>query len=278
MTPAAEAKARENGDPAYLIIDTESVPDGKLLAAVKHPGENVAPEEAVRRLQDDLRAKSSSGSDFVPVPFQFPVAICILRVGADFGLQAVTRVDEPHYKPRQIVEQFWSGLAKMLEKYKGRVRLVSFNGRGFDLPLLEMAAFRYGCTFPPAYTQSRKRFDSMHIDVMEFLSNYGAIRMGLGQNVLSKLLGKPGKMEVSGNQVYPMFLEGKLDAINDYCMFDTLDLYFVFLRTRVMTGELTLAREHELVLKAKEFLTARVEQIPALRRYLDSWGDWNPWP
>src|SRR6185369_5073885 len=111
-------------------------------------------------------------------------------------------------------------------------------GRGFDLPLLEMAAFRYGCSFPRDYHQIRKRFDSNHLDVMEFLSNYGAIRMGVGQNLLSKLLGKPGKMDVDGSQVHKMYLEGKIEEINDYCMFDTLDLYFIFLRTRVMTGEL----------------------------------------
>ena len=65
-------------------------------------------------------------------------------------------------------------------------------------------------------------------------------RMNGGLDLLSKLLGKPGKLEIRGDQVYAMFLEGKIQEINDYCAFDTLDTYFVLLRTRVLTGELTL--------------------------------------
>jgi hypothetical protein len=61
-------------------------------------------------------------------------------------------------------------------------------------------------------------------------------------------------------------------------MFDTLDTYFVFLRTRVLTGELTLDCEHQLVNNAKQWITSKVPELPALQRYLDNWGDWEPWP
>jgi hypothetical protein len=102
--------------------------------------------------------------------------------------------------------------------------------------------------------------------------------MNGGLNVLAKLLGKPGKMSVAGDQVYLMYLEGKTEQINDYCMFDTLDTYFIFLRTRVMIGEFSLEEEHKLVLHAKEFIQARVPQYPALQQYVDNWSDWQPWP
>ena len=75
-----------------------------------------------------------------------------------------------------------------------------------------------------------------------------------------------------------MHREGKLQEINDYCMCDTLDTYFVFLRTRVLTGDLTLEREHELVTQAKAWITAKVAEVPALQQYLNNWGDWDPWP
>jgi 3'-5' exonuclease len=113
---------------------------------------------------------------------------------------------------------------------------------------------------------------------MDWLANYGALRVTGGLNVLSKLLGTPGKMGVSGDQVYQMYLDGKIAAINDYCTFDTLDTYFIFLRTRVMTGELTLAEEHQLVLGAKALIQARTAQFPALQQYVDHWEEWNPWP
>ena len=264
--------------PAYLIIDTESVPDGKLLAKVKYADDNLTPEQAVARAQEEARAASSSGSDFLPVTFQVPVAACVLRVGADYGLQAVTCLDAPQFRPQKITEQFWGGVVSYRSKYRQRIKLVTFNGRGFDLPLLEVAAFRYGITGRDHFANRRKRFDGWHLDLMDWLTNYGAFRMVGGLNLLSKLLGKPGKMSIQGDQVYQMHQAGKAQEINDYCMFDTLDTYFVFLRTRVLSGELALADEHHAVEKAKAWVQSKTAELPALKQYLDNWGDWAPWP
>jgi hypothetical protein len=75
-----------------------------------------------------------------------------------------------------------------------------------------------------------------------------------------------------------MYQAGKKQEINDYCMCDVLDTYFVFLRTRVLGGELTLEQEQELVARAKEWISAKSTDQPALQQYLSSWGDWQPWP
>src|SRR2546430_8631799 len=130
-----------NGTPGYLVFDTESVPDGKLLALVKYAGDGIGPDEAIRRAQVEARERSFSGSDFLPVSFQVPVATCVLRVGDDFRLQGLTCLDAPEFRPRKIVEAFWSGVASYRAKYPERIKLVTFNGRGFDLPLFELAAF-----------------------------------------------------------------------------------------------------------------------------------------
>ncbi len=219
---------------AFLILDTESVPDGRLIAQVKYPGEQLTPEEAIAKAQAEARQLSPTGSDFLPVTFQYPVAVCVVRVGADLRLQAVTCLDEPHFRPREIVSKFWRGL----DFY--RAKLVSFNGRGFDLPLLELAAFRYGCSAQGHFSSSRNRYGGNHLDLMDWLGNYGACRLAGGLDVLAKLVGKPGKMDVSGEQVYEMHRAGRHQDVNDYCLFDTLDTYFVFLRTRVLNGDLSL--------------------------------------
>jgi predicted PolB exonuclease-like 3'-5' exonuclease len=273
MTPADPAVA-----PAFLVLDTESVPDGKLLAEVRYPGEALSPDEAVARAQAEARDRSVTGSDFLPVSFHYAVAVCVLRVGADFGLQALTCLDAPHYRPRKIVEAFWAGLAGYRGRYKERIKLVTFNGRCFDLPLLELAAFRYGCGGRDYFHSSRNRLGGGHLDLLDWLTNYGAVRMSGGLDLLSKMLGKPGKMEVSGEHVARLHREGKVQQINDYCMFDTLDTYFVFLRTRVLTGDLTLEQEHILAMRARACLAAKVRELPALQHYLDNWGEWNPWP
>jgi predicted PolB exonuclease-like 3'-5' exonuclease len=267
----------ENDSTAFLVLDTESVPDGRLLSLVKYPDEALGPEEAVERARAEARERSPDGSDFLPVTFQYPVAVCVLRVGADFRIQAIKCLDTPHFRPQKIVEEFWRGVNCYKEKHGNRVKLVTFNGRSFDLPLLELAAFRFGCTSTDYFLNSRNRFNG-ELDLMDWLTNYGAYRLAGGLNLFSKLLGKPGKMDVAGDQVYALYQQGKTQEINDYCMFDTLDTYFVFLRTRVLRGDISLEEEHALVIRAKAWITAKVAEVPALRKYLDNWGDWQPWP
>jgi predicted PolB exonuclease-like 3'-5' exonuclease len=268
---SAEIRARRTARPAnapataFLILDTESVPDGRLLSRVKYPGENLSPEAAIDRAQAEAREQSRDGSDFLPVTFQVPVSICVLRVASDFTLQALTALDAPHYRPEEMVRKFWQGVAH----YKAR--LVTFNGRGFDMPLLELAAFRQGLSARDYFYNSRNRFNGNHIDLCDWLSNYGACRLAGGLNLLAKLLGKPGKMEVAGDQVYAMHRAGQLQQINDYCMCDTLDTYFVFLRTRVLLGEMPLELERLLVQKARTWLAGKAAEVPALRQYLDRW-------
>jgi predicted PolB exonuclease-like 3'-5' exonuclease len=255
----------------FLVFDTESVPDGRLIARVKYPRESVTPEEAIVRAQAEAREQSRDGSDFLPVTFQVPVAVCVLRLGKDFTPQGLTCLDAPHFRPPEIVRQFWRGVAHYQD-----ARLVTFNGRGFDLPLLELAAFDHGCSARDYFYRSRNRFQGNHIDLMDWLSNYGAYRLAGGLSMLAArgAGGNPpgcGKLDVSGDQVYEMFKAGKLGEINEYCMFDTVDTYFVFLRTRILTGDLTPENERALARRARTWLGAKAEELPALRTYLEAW-------
>jgi predicted PolB exonuclease-like 3'-5' exonuclease len=278
MKAADFSTASENQEAtAFLVLDTESIPDGRLLSLVKYPNENLSPAEAIQRAQAEARELSAKGSDFLPVSFQVPVAVCILRVGTDFRLQAVRCLDAPQFRPPKIVEEFWRGLVHYKAKTDNRAKLVTFNGRGFDLPLLELAAFRYGCCASDYFLSSRNRYTG-ELDLLDWLTNYGACRLAGGLDLFSKILGKPGKMEVSGSQVYAMYLAGRIQEINDYCMFDTLDTYFVFLRTRVLRGDISLEQEQTLVAAGKAWITDKAAELPALRRYLENWGDWQPWP
>jgi 3'-5' exonuclease len=272
--PVVRPVADDADAPRFLILDTESVPDGRLLGLVKYAADGLSGEEAVDRARKEAQERSVSGSDFLPVAFQYPVAVCVLRVGSDFRIQSIRCLDAPEFRPSEIVRKFWQGVARY-----PRAKLVTFNGRSFDLPLLELAAFRYGCCGQMHFQSNRNRYGGNHLDLLDWLTNYGACRLAGGLNLLSKILGKPGKMAIAGDQVYSMYLADQKQAINDYCMFDTLDTYFVFLRTRVMAGEITLAEEQALVRdECKSWLAARVPECPALQQYLDNWGDWEAWP
>jgi 3'-5' exonuclease len=121
----------------YLVFDIESVADGELVSKLRYPGQGLSAADAVRRYRDELMAKYET--DFIPYTFQVPVSVIVAKVAADFSLIDIVALDEPHFRSHVITENFWRGW----EAYK-RPTLVSFNGRTFDLPLLELAAFRYG--------------------------------------------------------------------------------------------------------------------------------------
>ena len=133
----------------YLVFDTESVADAALVAKLRYAAEGLSPGEAVRRYRDELMEKYES--DFIPYSFQVPISVVVGKVTAEFRLEDVVVLDEPQFRPHVITENFWRGW----EKYR-RPTLVSFNGRGFDLPLLELAAFRYGVSVPGWFQSHRQ--------------------------------------------------------------------------------------------------------------------------
>jgi predicted PolB exonuclease-like 3'-5' exonuclease len=263
----------------FLVFDVESVADGALVSKVRYPGENLAPADAIRKYRDELLAKYET--DFIPYTFQFPISVVVAKVASDLRLIDLVALDDPEFRPHVIAEHFWRGW----EVYK-RPTLVSFNGRSFDVPLLELAAFRYGLNLQRwfnvngrTYEQPRNRYNTeAHLDVYDVLTNFGAARFNGGLNLAASILGKPGKMEVQGHMVQDLYDDGKLAEINDYCRCDVLDTYFVFLRSCVLLGNISLTREQELVDAAQAWLQERSETSPAYAAYLERWGDWtNPW-
>ena len=262
----------------YFVFDIESVADPELVAKIHYAGKEIEPKAAVRRYRDELMEKN--GSDFIPYTFQIPISVAIAKITADYRLNDLVTLDEPQFRPHEICSLFWRGW-----RHYGFPTLVSFNGRGFDIPLLELTAFRYGISIPAWFALEQKTFEQprnryntkAHLDLCDILTNFGATRFNGGLNLAANLLGKPGKMEVQGNMVQDMYEAGELGKINDYCRCDVLDTYFIFLRTMVMLGNLSLQREQELVRETKEWLEQRAE-TPAFTLYLEHWGDWlNPW-
>lgn len=269
----AEAKVR------YLVFDVESAADGKLVAEIRYPHQKLDPSAAISQYRQ--QRFEETGSEFIPHTFQYPICIVVAKIDADFRLIDVVALDEPQFRPHVMTEYFWRGW----ECY-GRPTLVTFNGRSFDIPLLELAAFRYGISIPTwfdsegkSWNQPRNRYNiQSHLDLQELLSNFGAVRFNGGLNLTASLLGKPGKMDIDGNMVQQLFDEGKRSEISQYCRCDVLDTYFVFLRSLVLTGAMVRDQEEQLVAEAKSWLLDRADDVPAFATYLDHWEDWpNPW-
>ncbi len=263
----------------YLVFDIESVADGELVSKVHYPGEGLSSEQAIARYRAELLEQQ--GSDFIPYTYQLPAAIVVAKVAADYELVDLVALDEPEYRPHVMVSKFWKGW----DLYH-HPTLVSFNGRTFDIPLLELAAFRFGLdlrrwfdTTAKNWDQPRNRYNlNSHYDLQEVLTNMGATRFSGGLNLAANLLGRPGKMDISGYMVQDLFDAGGIGEITDYCRCDVLDTYFVFLRTQVVLGKLTLDSEQERIERAMAWIEARVDEVPIFGAYLANCVCWsNPW-
>ena len=79
-----ETRMSQAAEAGYLVFDIEAIPDGNLVAKVRFPGQEISPKEAIRLAQDQEKAKSPTGSDFLPPTLQKPISICVIRVGKDF--------------------------------------------------------------------------------------------------------------------------------------------------------------------------------------------------
>ena len=262
--------------PAYLVFDVEAVADGQLVSQVRYPGENLTPEDAIARFREERLEQTDS--DFLPPTYMLPISVAIAKVASDFRLIDLTVLDAPAFRPYEITKRFWQGWS-----HYNRPVLVTFNGRGYDLPVLELAAFRYGLNLPAwfnvharSFEQSRNRYNThAHIDLMDLISNFNAFRVSGGLNLLANIIGKPGKTGVEGSQIQDLYDAGKVDQINDYCRCDVLDTYFVFLRSRVLIGKLSLDEEQNIVAETKTWLEEQSKTTPGYRHYLNHWGDWQ---
>ena len=266
-------------DTASLVFDIESVADGELIARLRYPGEKLDPHAAVKKYREELLVEN--GKDFIPYTYQLPVSLVVAKVSSSYQLMDLVALDEKESRPHEIVRGFWEGWRRY-----NKPQLVSFNGRGFDMPLLELAAFRFGIQITDWFAEHRRNFDqpryrynmSAHFDLHEWLTNNGASRFNGGLSLAANLIGKPGKMDVSGHMVQDLWDAGRANDIHDYCRADVLDTYFVFLRSRVLVGEISIKQEHERIEEARAWIERSAKEHPGLNRYLSAWGDWkSPW-
>ena len=267
------------GNVRYLVFDIESIADGALISKIRYPDETLSPAEAIVKYSGELMEKF--GSEFIPYTYHLPVSIAVAKIDATFNLIDIVTLDEPKYRPHVMTKLFWDGW-----RAYDKPALVTFNGRTYDIPLLELSAYRYGISIPEwfnifakSWENPRNRFNhSAHLDLQEVITNFGATRLNGGLNLCANLVGRPGKMGVAGHMVQQLHDEGKFSEINAYCRCDVLDTYFVMLRCAVVMGQITLEEEREKINATNEWLEANAEKHPVYRDYLEGCSEWdNPW-
>jgi 3'-5' exonuclease len=204
-----------------------------------------------------LLERSSQQSDFFPIPFHVPIAIGTLQADENYRIKSLGCLGTDRLTEQELIPRFW-------QIFETCQTMVTFNGRGFDLPVLETRALKYGLSLPRYFGtldtrnyRGNRYSDRFHIDLCDFLGNFGAVYRRGSLDVLSKLIGLPGKYMIAGEDVEYLHRQGRQKEINQYCMTDVLQTYLLFLRVELLRGKLNPSSYQESVTAARSELTQR---------------------
>jgi 3'-5' exonuclease len=208
---------------SYLVFDIETIPDRELWKS----------EEAPKK-----RGAAAGETAFPPHYVHIPIAIGYALLSDELELQQMGVAG---------TLAFGSDEARLLSAFhtfadQAQAVLVTYNGRGFDLPVLSLRSFRHGIGqgwYSPAH---RKKYsEERHIDLMEQLTEYGAIPFkGFSLDKVAKLVGLPGKMGFDGAMVEAAFAAGKAKEIETYAVSDVAQTALVFMRYMLMRGRIAI--------------------------------------
>jgi predicted PolB exonuclease-like 3'-5' exonuclease len=212
-TPSAE----------YLIVDIETVPDSERWIRPEPPhGEAAFPPTWAHRI-------IVIGYLWLDHAYRFK------RCGViESDRDATASTDE---RERALL----AGFSRLVRD--ARPVLVTYNGRSFDLPVMVMRALCHAVPLPWYYRDRERRYrysEDGHLDLCDWLADHGASRAGK-LDAVARLIGLPGKVGVDGSQVDGLYQAGKLAAIEHYCLADVAQTALLFLRFRLLQGQLAPA-------------------------------------
>ncbi len=256
-----------------LVFDIETIPDVAGIRALNGLPAELSDFEVAEFAFQQRRA--GNGSDFLQHNLQRVVTIsCVLRNANQFK---VFSLSEPDCGEGEIIQRFFDGV----ERYSPQI--VSWNGGGFDLPVLHYRGLIHGVSAPRYwdqgdgdYNDSRdfkwnnyiSRYHNRHLDLMDLLAMYQP-RASARLDEMAKLMGYPGKLGMDGGAVWQAWQDGRVAEIRDYCETDVVNTYLVYLGFQLMRGHLDKAAHDAEVVLVRESLQ-RIE-APHWKVYLDAW-------
>jgi predicted PolB exonuclease-like 3'-5' exonuclease len=257
-----------------LVFDIETVPDVAGLRVLRGADASATDE---RVLADEIALRAADGrSDFLPHYLQRVITISCVYRGAD-GLRVHSFVDRAlpgaASDEARIVQQFFSSIDKRVPQ------LVSWNGGGFDLPVLHYRGLMHGVVASKywdfgeddrefKFNNYISRYHHRHLDLMDLLALYQP-RANAPLDAMAKLCGLPGKLGMDGAAVHAAWLQGRIDDIRRYCETDVMNTYLLYCRYQLMRGGLTTP-EHEQEMALVRETLAQLDE-PHWREYLAAW-------
>jgi predicted PolB exonuclease-like 3'-5' exonuclease len=252
-----------------LAFDIETIPDIAGLRLLHGLPATLADAEVAEFAFQKQRAKN--GSDFLPHHLQRVIVIsCAMRSDEGFRVWSLA---EPKSGEGDIIQRFYDGVGKYTPQ------IVSWNGGGFDLPVLHYRGLIHNVHAPRYWDMGEddrdfkwnnyiSRYHTRHLDLMDLLAMYQP-RANAPLDELARLMGLPGKLGMDGGAVWGAWLNGEIDGIRDYCETDVVNTYMVYLRFQLMRGQLNLTAHAEEV----AFVQAELARIdaPHWREFLAAW-------
>jgi len=255
-----------------LVFDLETIPDVDGLRRLR-PEWAALDDSAVARAALAERRERTGGSDFLQHHLHRIVAIgCAFRDDSGFRVRCLGSPEDGEGK---LVQDFF----RVVDRHSPQ--LVSWNGGGFDLPVLHYRGLVHGVTAARYWDQGEddrdfkwnnyiSRYHARHLDLMDLLALYQP-RATVALDDLAKLCGFAGKVGLDGSRVWQAYQDGDLARIRDYCETDVVNTYLVHCRFQKMRGQLTeaaYAQEMKLV-------RAALADSPGAhwRAFLAAWAD-----
>lgn len=251
-----------------LVFDIETIPD---VAGARRLDENLATLSDLDVVQATIR--QNNNNEFLPHYLHRIVAISVVFRSAE--KLEVLSLGKVQSGEREIIHQFFAAI----EKYTPM--LISWNGSGFDLPVLHYRALFHKIEAPCywetgeenrdfRYNNYLSRYHYRHLDLMDILAGYQT-RANAPLHGIATLLGLPGKMGMDGSQVWTKFQENKIEEIRDYCETDVLNTYLVFLHFELMRGKINERQFQSECELLKEYLQHNAEKKKHFLEFLQSW-------
>ena len=252
-----------------LVFDIETVPDVAGLRRVSALSPELTDADVLDWALQQRRA--ASGNEFVPPYLQRVVAIaCALREGEILRVASVGAAGDGE---AELIRRFFD----LIDRHTPQ--LVSWNGGGFDLPVLCHRAIIHGLTAAKfwdwgdddrefKFNSYLGRYHTRHLDLMDVLALYQP-RNYAGLDAMARLSGFPGKLGLAGSEVQGAFAAGRIEEIRRYCETDVLNTYLLYLRFQLLRGTLSPDEHASEVALVREKLGASKE--PHWREFLDAW-------
>lgn len=252
-----------------FVFDIETVPDvatGRRLLGL----EGLSDEAVANAMMSQI--KEATGQGFVKHHLQKIVAIS--AVFRHSNTIKVWSLGETQASEAEIIQRFYAGIEKFLPT------LVSWNGGQFDLPVLHYRSLYHGIPAPrywetgehdPSfkYNNYLNRYHTRHIDLMDTLAAFSQ-KAFVRLDEMAVMLGLPGKMGMSGNQVLSQYLQGNIDNIRNYCETDVLNTYLIYLRFQLIKGALSSEQYENEIQLTKDMLNQ--SQSAHLVEFLEVWN------